>query len=145
MMCNVTIAETRFFGTSGVGVDTIKIPRYTTIGGQRYVLYSIEEDNIVIKKLTEKKYLEQELEVCDSVVNVLKERENFYNVIVDDQAEQLQVMGEIRDMNKQQNQELKDMIEMNSKKERRKGRSMTALLVLGCIFTLGLLVLVILK
>jgi CHASE3 domain sensor protein len=109
------------------------------------VLYSIEEDNMVIKKLTEKKYLERELDVCDSVVDVLRERENFYQVIVDDQKEQLEIMRDLKDMQKAQTDELKAVLEENSKRERRKGRWMTALLVLGCVFTLGLLAVVILK
>jgi hypothetical protein len=145
MMCNVMKAETRFSGISCVVGDTVKPMRYTTVGGQRYVLYSIEEDNMVIKKLTEKKYLERELDVCDSVVDVLRERENFYQVIVDDQKEQLEIMRDLKDMQKAQTDELKAVLEENSKRERRKGRWMTALLVLGCVFTLGLLAVVILK
>jgi hypothetical protein len=108
-------------------------------------VYSLEEDKRVVKGLTERNFLRQELVLCDSLVTVLKERSELNEDMERNQRDQVRALRDLSDVYKAERDELRKTLEEREKREKRRARGMTALIVLGCVLSGGLLLLMLLK
>lgn len=120
-------------------------PRYIDINGITYVVYSTSEDRAILKCFSERDFLKKELVLTDSLVSVYKQRVDILQEKIDNLNLQLHAHRELQDLISAQRDELKNELEKNAKKEKRRSTWTKILIGVGIVLTGGLLLLYLLK
>lgn len=138
------LVETVLASTHLSSIDSVA-PRYITLYGKQYVLYSMDEDKRVLKMIVENRWLQEELDTKDSLLDIKEITEELLVAKSDNQYEIIKEKDLEIDILKRQNELQQEQLKEITKKAKRKKTFNKVLLGLGIVLTLGLVALAIIK